>query len=223
MIKFWIIILVNNQNVTNYDRRFKMTMQNVRRMIINVSINDNLFILYFHLNFDAKFEQYREHYVQIHEIVSNESNSTEDINYAINRFLNICVNRSISKKFVMIIIILVSNSFFDKIQSDAQLKIKNVVIIIVKMCIICEKKYHTTNENREQFNLKRDRDQFDEERDDRDNKRKQKNDDNERFNSKIDDEKEKHKIYIVINIEILTIMSVMLCQIAYWILNTICS
>jgi hypothetical protein len=115
----------------------------------------------------------------------------------------------------MIIIILVSNSFFDKIQSDAQLKIKNVVIIIVKMCIICEKKYHTTNENREQFNLKRDRDQFDEERDDRDNKRKQKNDDNERFNSKIDDEKEKHKIYIVINIEILTIMSVMLCQIAY--------
>jgi hypothetical protein len=32
-------------------------------MIINVLINDNLFILYFHLNFDAKFEQYREHYV----------------------------------------------------------------------------------------------------------------------------------------------------------------
>ncbi len=56
LIKLWIIILVNNQNVTNYTRRFKMTMQNIRRMIINVSINDNFFILYFHLNLDAKFE-----------------------------------------------------------------------------------------------------------------------------------------------------------------------
>jgi hypothetical protein len=92
-------------------------MQNIRKIIINVSINDNLFILYFHLNLDAKFEQYREHYAQIYEIVSNESNLIKDINYAINRFLNICVNRSISKKstLVMIVIILVSNSFFDKI------------------------------------------------------------------------------------------------------------
>jgi hypothetical protein len=31
-------------------------------MIINVSINDNLFILYFHLNLNTKFKQYREHY-----------------------------------------------------------------------------------------------------------------------------------------------------------------
>jgi hypothetical protein len=90
--------------------------------------------------------------------MSNESNSIKNINYAINRFLNICVNRSISKKLtlVMIVIILVSNSFFDKIQSNAQSKIKNVVIIIVKMCIICEKKYHTVNEHHEQLNLKRD-------------------------------------------------------------------
>ncbi len=63
LIKLWIIIFVNNQNITNYVRRFKMTMQNIRRMIINVLINDNFFILYFHLNLDAKFEQYREHYV----------------------------------------------------------------------------------------------------------------------------------------------------------------
>ncbi len=63
LIKLWIIIFVNNQNVTNYVQRFKMTIQNIRRMIINVSINDNFFILYFHLNLDAKFEQYREHYV----------------------------------------------------------------------------------------------------------------------------------------------------------------
>ncbi len=92
------------------------------------------------------------------------------------------------------------------------------------MCIICEKKYHTTNEHREQLNFKRDRDQFDEKRDDRNNKRKRKNDsdDDERFNSKIDDEKEKHKIYIVINFEILTIMSAMFRHVAYWILNTIC-
>jgi hypothetical protein len=149
LIKLWIIIFVNNQNVTNYVRRFKMTMQNIRRMIINVSINDNFFILYFHLNLDAKFEQYREHYAQIYEIVLNESNSIKNINYAINRFLNICVNCLISKKltFVMIVIIFVSNSFLDKIQLKAQLKIKNVVIIIVKMCIICDKKYHTTNKH----------------------------------------------------------------------------
>ncbi len=197
-------------------------------MIINVSINDNFFILYFHLNLDAKFEQYREHYAQTHEIVSNESNSIMSINYAINRFLNICVNRSISKKsiLVMIVIIFVLNSSFDKVQSDAFLKIKNVVIIIVKMCIICEKKYHTTSEHREQFNfnLKRDRDQFDEKRDDRDSKRKRENDndDDEKFNSKIDDEEREHKIYIVISLEILTIMSVMSRHVAYWALNTIC-
>jgi hypothetical protein len=144
-------------------------------MIINVSINDNLFIWYFHLNLDAKFEQYREDCAQIHEIVSNESNSIKNINYAINRFLNICVNRSISTKLtlVMIVINLVSNSSFNKFQSNAQSKIKNVVIIIVKMCIICEKKNHTTSKHRKQFNLKRDRDQqFDERKNDRDNKRK---------------------------------------------------
>jgi hypothetical protein len=56
LIKFWIITFVNDQNATNYARRFKMTMQNFRKMIINVLINDNFFILYFHLNFNAKFE-----------------------------------------------------------------------------------------------------------------------------------------------------------------------
>jgi hypothetical protein len=119
----------------------------------------------------------------------------------------------------MIVIIFVLNSSFDKVQSDAFLKIKNVVIIIVKMCIICEKKYHTTSEHREQFNfnLKRDRDQFDEKRDDRDSKRKRENDndDDEKFNSKIDDEEREHKIYIVISLEILTIMSVMSRHVAY--------
>ncbi len=60
-----------------------------------------------------------------------------------------------------------------------------------------------------------------EEENDRNNKRKRKNDDDERLNSKIDDEEKKHKIYIVINFEILTIMNAMFRQIAYWILNTI--
>jgi hypothetical protein len=98
-----------------------------------------------------------------------------------------------------------------------QSKIKNVVIIIVKMCIIYEKKYHTTSEHREQLNLKRDREQFDEKRDDQDNKRKRKNDndDDERLNSKIDDKEKKHKIYIVLNLEILTIMSAMSRHVAY--------
>ncbi len=146
-------------------------------MIINVLINDNFFILYFYLNLDAKFKQYREHYTQTHEIVSNESNSFQDINYAINRFLNIYVNRFVSRKstFVMIVIVFVyiSNlAFFDKIQSNAQSRIKNVIIIIVKMCIICDKNFHTTNEYREQFNSKRDRDQFDEKKNDRNDKRK---------------------------------------------------
>ncbi len=158
--------------------------------------------------------------------MSNESNLAKNINYAINRFLNICVNCSISKEstLVMIVINFVSNSSFDKVQSDAHSKIKNVVIIIVKMCIICEKKYHTTNEHREQLNLKRDRDRFDEERDDRNNKRKRRNDndDDEKFNSKIDDEEKEHKIYIVISLEILTIMSAMSRHVAYQVLNTIC-
>ncbi len=79
LIKLWIIILINNQNATNYARRFKITMQNIREMIINVSINDNFFILYFHLSLDAKYEQYREHYTQTHEIVLNESNSSRNI------------------------------------------------------------------------------------------------------------------------------------------------
>ncbi len=92
------------------------------------------------------------------------------------------------------------------------------------MCIICEKKYHTTNEHRERFNLKQDRDQFGEEWNDRNNKRKRKNDndDDEKFNSKIDDEKKEHKIYIIINLEILTIMNAIFRHVAYWILNTIC-
>ncbi len=145
------------------------TMQNIRKMIINVSINDNLLILYFHLNLNAKFEQYRKHYAQTHEIVSNESNFFRNINYAINRFLNICVNRFVSRKstLVMIVITLVSIlAFFNKIQSNAQSKIKNIIIIIVKKCIFCEKNFHTTNECREQFNFKRDRDQLDEKKND---------------------------------------------------------
>jgi formate hydrogenlyase subunit 6/NADH:ubiquinone oxidoreductase subunit I len=85
------------------------------------------------------------------------------------------------------------------------------------MCIICENKYQTTNEHREQLNLKQDRDQFDEKRNDQNSKRKRENDndDDERFNSKIDDEEEEHKIYIVINLEILTIMSAMSRHVAY--------
>ncbi len=61
---------------------------------------------------------------------------------------------------------------------------------------IYEKKYHTTNEHREQFNLKRDRNEFDERRNDRNNKRKRKkdDDDDERLNLKIDDKKKEHKI-----------------------------
>jgi hypothetical protein len=110
-------------------------------------------------------------------------------------------------------------AFLDKISSDAQSEIKNVIIIIVKKCIFCEKKFHTTSECREQFNLKRDRDQFDEKKDDRDNKRRRENDNDsdERHHSNVEDEDDddEHKIYIVINLNILTIMSVMSREIAH--------
>jgi amino acid permease len=119
------------------------------------------------------------------------------------------VNRFVLKKltFVIIIIvfILVSNlAFLDKVQSNAHLKIKNVIIIIVKICIICDKKFHTTSEYREQFNFKRDRDQFDEEKNDRND-----NDNDEKHHANIDNENDKNKIYIIINFNILTIINVM--------------
>ncbi len=122
----------------------------------------------------------------------------------------------------MIVIIFVSIfSFFDKTQSNAQSEIKNVIIIIVKKCIFCEKKFHTISECREQFNFKRDQDQFDEKKNDRDNKRKSKNDNdndnNEKHHSNVEneDEDDEHEIYIVINLNILTIMSVMFREIAH--------
>ncbi len=181
-----------------------------------------MIILYFHLSLDTKFEQYREHYAQTHEIVSNESNLSRNINYAINRFLNICVNRSVSKESTLVMIVTTFVSilaFLDKVQSDVQSKIKNVIIITIKKCIFCEKKFHTTNECREQFNLKQDRNQFDEKEDDRDNKRRRKNDNDsdEKHHSNVEDEDDddEHKIYIVINLNILTLMSVMSREIAH--------
>ncbi len=67
----------------------------------------------------------------------NESNLSQNINYAINRFLNICVNHFVSRKSTFVIIVItfvfVSNlAFLEKIQSNAQSKIKNVIIIIAK-------------------------------------------------------------------------------------------
>ncbi len=93
------------------------------------------------------------------------------------------------------------------------------------MCIICNKKFHTTSEYREQFNFKRNRDQFDEKKNDRNDKRKRKNDNDndndEKHHSNVDDKNDEHKIYIIINLNILTIMSVMSREIVYWILNMI--
>jgi hypothetical protein len=201
-------------------------MQNIREMIIYVSINDNLFILYFHLNLDAKFEQYREHYAQIHEIVSNESNLAKSINYAINRFLNICVNRSILRKstLVMIVIIFVLNSFLDKVQSDALSKIKNVVIIIVKNVYYLRKEIsHDERASRAVQSQARSRSiRWRTRRSKQQTQTKKR----QRRRRKIQFEdrwrRKKHKIYIVINFEILTIMSVMSRHVAYWVLNTIC-
>jgi hypothetical protein len=191
-------------------------------MIINVSINDSFFILYFHLNLDAKFEQYREHYAQTHKLVSKISNSSRDIHYTINRFLNICVNCFVLRKstFVIIVIIFIfvlNFAFVDKIQSNAWLKIKNIIIIIVKMCIICNKKFYTINECREQFNFKQNRDQLDEKKNNRNDKRRRENDNDndEKHYANVNNENDEHKIYIIINLNILTIISVMFYEIVY--------
>jgi hypothetical protein len=122
----------------------------------------------------------------------------------------------------MIVIAFVSTfAFLDKIQSDAQSEIKNVIIIIVKKCIFCEKKFHTTSECREQFNFKRNQDQFDERKNDRNNKRRRRNDNdndnNEKHHSNVEDEDDddEHKIYIVIILNTLTIISVIFREIVY--------
>jgi hypothetical protein len=109
-------------------------------MIIDVLINDNILILYFHLDLDAKYEQYRKHYAQMHDIVSVEFNSERKINYAINKFLNICVNRFVFVEFVVIMIVIVSISAF---------VVKNLIIIQMKKCIHCERYYHVKSECRD--------------------------------------------------------------------------
>jgi hypothetical protein len=122
-IKLWIIILIISHNVIDYARRFKKTLQDIREMIIEMFINDNILILYFHFNFDAKYEQYRKHYAQTHDIVFVEFNFAMKINYAINKFLNICVNCFVFVESIVIMIIIVN------IFSLVVFEIKNVVII----------------------------------------------------------------------------------------------
>ncbi len=114
-------------------------------------INDNILILYFHLDLDAKYEQYREHYAQTHDIVSVEFNLAMRINYAINRFLNICVNRFAFVESIVIMTVIVN------ISSLVVLEIKNVVIIQMKHCTHCERNYHVKSECRDKHShLKRD-------------------------------------------------------------------
>jgi hypothetical protein len=122
-IKLWIITLIIIQDVIDYARRLKRALQDIRKMIIEMLINDNILILYFHLDFDAKYEQYRKHYAQTHDIVSVEFNFAMRINYAINKFLNICVNRFVFIELIVIMTIIVN------ISSLVVFEIKNVVII----------------------------------------------------------------------------------------------
>jgi hypothetical protein len=96
------------------------------------------------------------------------------------------------------------------------------------MHFLRKKKFHTTNKYREQINFKRDRNQFNERKNDRDNKRKRNNDNDndndEKHHSNIEkkDDDDEHNIYIVINLNILTIMSVIFREIIHWVLHTIC-
>jgi hypothetical protein len=185
-------------------------------MIIEMFINDNILILYFHLDFDAKYEQYRKHYAQTHDIVSVEFNLAMKINYAINKFLNICVNRFVFVESVVIMTVIVN------ISSLVAFEIKNVVIIQMKHCTHCERNYHVKSECRDKhFHLKRDRDQSDRnDRSDRDNKRRRENDndndnDNDARNEDDEDVERFHKLYIVMTLETLSTMSVMLAHIIF--------
>jgi hypothetical protein len=223
LIKLWIIILIISQDVIDYARRFKETLQDIEKMIIEMFINDNILILYFHFDLDAKYEQYRKHYAQTHDIVFVEFNLAMKINYAINKFLNICVNRFVFVELIVIMTIIVNISLF------VVFKIKNVVIIQMKHCIHCERNYHVKNECRNKhFHLKWNRDQSNwDDRNDRDNKRKKKNDnDNDNDNDARDEDDENvekfYKLYIVMIFETLSTMSVMLAQIIFWILNNAC-
>ncbi len=187
-------------------------------------INDNILILYFHLDFDAKYEQYRKHYVQTHNIMFVEFNLEKKINYAINKFLNICANRFVLVEFVVIMTIIVFNFMF---------AIKDVIIIQIKKCIHCERYYHVKNECRDKhFHLKRNHQNRKNQsnRNDRDNKqrrRNDKNDDNNNDNNNRDDDDENvekfHKLYIVMTFETLSTMNVMFAQIIFWVLNNACS
>ncbi len=224
-IKLWIIILIINQNVIDYARRFKKTLQDIRKMIIEMFINDNILILYFHLDFDAKYEQYRKHYAQTHDIVSVELNLEREINYAINKFLNICVDCFAFVEFVVIMIVIVSISAFF---------VKNLIIIQMKKCTHCERYYHVKSKCRNKhFHLKRNHqsreDQSD--RDDRSNKRRRRNDknndndnsnDNDNRNDDDENAERSHKLYIVMTFETLSTMNVIFAQIIFWVLNNAC-
>ncbi len=225
-IKLWIIILIINQNVINYARQFKKTLQDIQQMIVEMFINDNILILYFHLDFDAKYEQYWKHYVQTHDIVFIEFNFEREINYAINKFLNICVNRFVLVEFVVIMIVIVFIS---------ALFVKNLILIQMKKCTHCQRYYHVKSECWDKhFHLKRNhqnrKNQSNE--DDRDNKRRRKNDknndnDNNNNNDNRNDDDENvekfHKLYIVMIFETLSTINVMFAQIIFWILNNACS
>ncbi len=214
-IKLWIIILIISQNVIDYARRFKKTLQDIRKMIIEMFINDNILILYFHFDFDAKYEQYRKHYAQTHDIVFVEFNLAMKINYAINKFLNICVNRFVFVELIVIMTIIIN------IFSLVVFEIKNVVIIQMKHCTHCERNYHVKSECRDKHShLKQNHQNRKNQsnRDDRKNKRKRENDkdndndnNNDNDNRDYDDEnvEKSHKLYIVMILETLSTMSVM--------------
>jgi hypothetical protein len=185
-------------------------------MIIEMFINDNILILYFHLDLDAEYEQYRKHYAQTHDIVLVEFNFAMRINYAINRFLNICVNRFVFVESVVIMTVIVNTS------SLVVFEIKDVVIIQMKHCTHCERNYHVKSECRDKhLHLKRNRDQSDRcDRGDRDNKRRRENDnDNDSDNDARDEDDEdverSHKLYIVMIFETLSTMSVMFAHIIF--------
>ncbi len=224
LIKLWTTTLATSQDATDYARRFKKALQDIRGMTTEVPINDNILILYFHLGLGAEYEQYREHYAQTHDIVPAGPNPAMGINYAINRFLNTCANRSAPAESAVIMAATANTP------SLAAPGTKDVATIQVKHCTHCGRNYHVESECRDKHpHLKRDRDQSGRGgRGGRGNKRRRGNGNgngsgNGARGGDGEDAEGSHKLYIAMTPETLSAMSAMPAHTTFWALDSACS
>lgn len=103
-----------------------------------MSLFENYYIYQFHKNLHVQHNDYLETYNQTHDVSKHEFNLKIDLNYVINRFINICANRALMKIFMIMTEneneVLVVDSFED------------FVMIFVKFCTHCKKTFFTMSE-----------------------------------------------------------------------------